>query len=47
MTIGSSIFLIAVGAILAFTSLGNGLRTLFDNVDERAGNVITEASGSL
>ena len=39
--------MIAVGAILAFTSLGNGLRTLFDNVDERAGNVITEASGSL
>lgn len=39
--------MIAVGAILAFTTLGNGLGGLFEAVDERTGNVIDTANGNF
>ncbi len=44
---GLIVTMIAVGALLAFTTLGNGLQTLFNNVDERVGNVVENANSNF
>ena len=39
--------LIAIGAIVSFTTLGNGLVALFGSTEEGAGSVLDDATGAV